>query len=64
MLQLQNRCSSLETEEEGDLPSGDMSEGGELQMCFFAKGKRRVIAVGESVTCGMESFIYCTDLKS
>lgn len=64
MLQLHNRCSTLETGEEGDLPSGDVSEADELQICFCTRGKRRVVAVGESVAYGMESVIYCTDLKS
>lgn len=64
MLQLQKRCSALEIGEEGDLPSGEVSETAELQICFCTKGKRREIAVGESLVCGMEAPIYHTDLNS
>jgi len=60
MLQLQTRCSALEIGEEGDLTS----EIAELQIFFCIKGKRRVIAVGESLVCGMEVPIYHADLKS
>lgn len=64
MLQLQKRCSALEIGEEGDLPSGEVSEIAELQICFCTKGKRRAIAVGESLVCEMETPIYHTDLNS
>lgn len=64
MLQLQKRCSALEIEEEGDLPSGEVSETAELQIYFCTKGKRRAVAVGESLLCGMEAPIYHTDLNS
>lgn len=34
-----------------------------IYLCFCTKGKRRVIAAGESLMCGMEAPICHTDLK-